>query len=245
MHDSRPPPPLEILHRDEHLLWVAKPSGMAVHRGDARDRITAIDVVRDLIGAQVYTVHRLDRATSGVMVFGLSAAVARILGDAFAEGRVHKRYLALVRGIPKTPEGVVDHPIERREDGPKVAARTAWRVLATVRIPAPYALVEARPETGRRHQIRRHLKHLGHPLIGDVKYGKGDHNRLFRERYGLHRLALHAADLGLAHPETGELVRFSAAVPPDLADPLERLGIPAAAWMAEPLAEPLADPKLA
>jgi tRNA pseudouridine65 synthase len=230
MTDTRPPPPLDILHRDTSLLWIAKPSGMAVHRGDARDRITAIDVVRDLIGAQVYTVHRLDRATSGVMVFALSAEVARYMGAAFTEGRVRKRYLALVRGIPKACEGLVDHAIERREDGPKVPARTAWRVLATVTSPGPYALVEARPETGRRHQIRRHLKHINHPLIGDVKYGKGDHNRLFRERFGLHRLALHAADLGLVHPETGEEVRCSAPVPDDLAEPLRRMGISEAAW---------------
>ncbi len=223
---------IRILHRDSSLLWIAKPSGMAVHRGDARDPITAIDVVRDLIGAQVYTVHRLDRATSGVMVFALSAEAARHVGAAFAEGRVQKRYLALVRGIPKVPEGLVDHAIERREDGPKVPARTAWRVLASVVDPGPYALVEARPQTGRRHQIRRHLKHLSHPLIGDVRYGKGDHNRLFRERFGLHRLALHAADLELAHPETGEQTRFSAPVPDDLAEPLRRLGIPEGAWVA-------------
>lgn len=230
MTDSRPPPPLEILHRDSSLLWVFKPSGMAVHRGDARDRITAIDLVRELVGGPVHTVHRLDRATSGVMVFALSADAARFLGAAFTEARVHKRYLALVRGIPKAPEGLVDHAIERREDGPKVPARTAWRVLATVTDPSPYALVEARPETGRRHQIRRHMKHISHPLIGDVKYGKGDHNRLFRERYGLHRLALHAATLEVPHPETGEPARLSAPVPDDLAEPLRRLGIPDAAW---------------
>jgi tRNA pseudouridine65 synthase len=230
MTATRPPPPLDLLHCDDALVWIAKPSGMAVHRGDARDRITAIDVVRDLVGGPVHTVHRLDRATSGVMVFARSPEAARILGAAFAEGQIHKRYLALVRGIPRAPEGVVDHPIERREDGPKVPARTAWRVLAAVTSPGRYALVEARPETGRRHQIRRHMKHIDHPLIGDVKYGKGDHNRLFRDRFGLHRLALHAADLGLVHPLTGESVHRSAPVPDDLADPLERLGIPSASW---------------
>ncbi|MCB9728678.1 MAG: pseudouridylate synthase [Deltaproteobacteria bacterium] len=218
------------LYRDESLLAVAKPSGLAVHRGEARDPITAVDLARALAGGRVFPVHRLDRATSGVLLFALQPESARLLGAAFAEGRVHKRYLALVRGIPREPAGLIDHPIQRREDGPRVPARTAWRTLATVTAPGPYALVEARPETGRRHQVRRHLKHLGHPLIGDVRYGKGDHNRLFRQSYDLHRLALHAATLELRHPLTGAPVRVEAELPADFRAPLLRLGIPERAW---------------
>jgi tRNA pseudouridine65 synthase len=117
---------------------------------------------------------------------------------------------------------VIDHPVPRDEDGPKVPAVTEFRRLA---IFERYALVEARPRTGRRHQIRRHFKHLSHPLIGDVCYGKGEHNRLFRERFGLHRLALHALELAFEHPETGEAIRIVAPVPEDLAGPLRVMGM--------------------
>jgi tRNA pseudouridine65 synthase len=153
--------------------------------------------------------------------------------EAFAAGSVEKRYLALVRGIP--PEsGVIDHPIPRDEDGPRVPALTEFRRLAVFE---RYALVEARPRTGRRHQIRRHFKHLSHPLIGDVRYGKGEHNRLFRDRFGLHRLALHALELAFEHPETGETVQIVAPVPEDLAGPLRAMGISLSACATIPRPE--------
>ncbi len=210
-----------VLYQDAHLIAVAKPAGLAVHRGAARDRIFALQIVRNQIGRHVHAVHRLDRATSGVLLFALDAETARRMQERFAAGEVEKRYLALVRGIP--PEaGVIDHPIPRDEGGPKVAAVTAYRRLA---IFERYALMEACPRTGRRHQIRRHFKHLSHPLIGDVRYGKGEHNRLFRERFGLCRLALHALEAVFAHPETGEPLRIAAPVPEDLTGPLAAMGI--------------------
>ena len=173
----------------------------------------------------VHAVHRLDRATSGVLLFALDPGTAGRMQELFAEGRVEKRYLALVRGIP--PEsGVIDHPIPRDVGGPRVPAVTEFRRLAAFE---RYALIEARPRTGRLHQIRRHLKHISHPLIGDVRYGKGEHNRLFRERFGLHRLALHALELAFEHPETGEPVRIVAPVPEDLAGPLRAMGV-AGVW---------------
>src|SRR3954447_3103232 len=210
-----------FLYQDGCLLAVDKPAGLAVHRGMARDRTFALQLVRDQAGRHVHAVHRLDRATSGVLLFALDPETAGRMQERFAGGQVEKRYLALVRGIP--PEsGVIDHPIPGDEDGPRVPAVTGFRRLAVFE---RYALVEARPRTGRVHQIPRHFKHLSHPLIGDVRYGKGEHNRLFRERFGLHRLALHAVELNFPHPETGEDLRILAPLPEDLAGPLRRMGL--------------------
>ena len=212
---------LPILHRDAFLVAVNKPSGMAVHRGLSREKIVVLQAVRDSLGRRVYPVHRLDRSTSGALLLALDAGTARRLQERFAAGEVEKRYLALVRGIP--PEhGVIDHPVPRSPGGSRVDAVTEFRRLAVFE---RYALMEARPSTGRFHQIRRHFKHLSHPLIGDVRYGKGEHNRLFRERFGLHRLALHALELALEHPETGEKLRIVAPMPEDLAGPLRAMGM--------------------
>jgi tRNA pseudouridine65 synthase len=128
---------------------------------------------------------------------------------------------------------VIDHPLPRREDGPRVPARTEYRRLATVTVPLRqgearrepcYSLLEARISTGRLHQIRRHLKHIAHPVLGDVNYGRSEHNRLCRDRFGLARLALHAALLAVDHPATGARVSFQAPLPADLAQPLRRMG---------------------
>ncbi len=213
---------IPILYRDDVLVAVCKPSGLAVHRGWARDPTYALNEVRDRLGQWVYPVHRLDRATSGVLAFALDRETARNLQAQFQDGRVEKRYLALVRGIP--PEhGLIDHPVKTTLRGKdRVPALTEFRRLGTFE---RYALMEARPRTGRLHQIRRHFKHLSHPLIGDVRYGKGEHNRLFRERFGLHRLALHALEMRLEHPAGGRPLRWVAEVPEDLAGPLEAMGL--------------------
>jgi tRNA pseudouridine65 synthase len=214
-------PDLPLLFRDDLLVVVGKPSGLAVHRGLSREKVVVLQTLRDLLGRRVYPVHRLDRATSGALLLALDAGTARRLQEQFESGGVEKRYLALVRGIPPE-EGVIDHPVPRGPGGARVDAVTEFRRLATFE---RYALVEARPRTGRFHQIRRHFKHLSHPLIGDVRYGKGEHNRLFRERFGLHRLALHALELAFEHPETGEPLRIVAPVPEDLAGPLRAMGM--------------------
>ena len=169
--------------------------------------------MRDAVGAWVWPIHRLDRGASGVVLFALDREAAAALGDAFSRGAVTKRYLAITRGHP--PEHVVvDHSIPRTEDGERVPAVTeVWRRETFGR----YALAEAAPRTGRLHQIRRHLKHLSCPLIGDVRYGKGEHNRIFRDQHGLHRLALHAASLTFPHPSTGALVEVTAPLAADLA----------------------------
>jgi len=192
---------MELLHRDHRIVVVSKPAGQIVHRGWADDADPLLQEVRDAVGQYVHAIHRLDRGASGAVVFALDAAAARSLSDAFARGEVDKRYVALTRGHPPA-HLVLDYAIPKEPGGPRVDAVTELWCRETF---GRYALVEARPRTGRLHQIRRHLKHLSCPLIGDVKYGKGEHNRLFRERYGLHRLALHAAQITVPHPDGGEL----------------------------------------
>lgn len=213
---------LPVLHRDEWLVAVDKPSGLAVHRGWARESDVLVSRMARQLGTSVHPVHRLDRGTSGVQVLALTAEAARTLGDSFAAGAVHKVYWALVRGVPKG-ESWIDHPIPSGEDkgAPRVPAQTWIRPLRTF---GRYSLIEARPKTGRLHQIRRHLKHISCPLIGDVNYGKGEHNRLFRERFGLHRIFLHAVEITLPHPATGEPLTIAAPLPPDLTAVLTALG---------------------
>jgi tRNA pseudouridine65 synthase len=204
-----------ILYRDDRVVVVDKPAGLASHRGWSADDDALLQRVRDEVDAWVYLIHRLDRGASGVVVFALDKDTARILSDAWAG--VDKRYLAITRGHP--PEHLVlDYAIPKEPGGERVPAVTElWRRATFGR----YALVEAAPRTGRLHQIRRHLKHLSCPLIGDVKYGKGPHNRIFREQHGLHRLALHAASIAFDHPTTGERLTVTAPVPADLAGAIE------------------------
>jgi tRNA pseudouridine65 synthase len=214
---------MEVLYRDAHLLVVNKPSGLLTHRGWANDRDNALTRARALAGRYVYPAHRLDRATSGALVFALSQEVASALGSELEVGAIHKRYLALVRGI--APDAaLIDHPLKRLSDDghgssaqDKQPARTR---IARLGIFERYSLVEAEPQTGRAHQIRRHLKHVSCPILGDTRYGKGEHNRACRARFALHRLALHAGLLAFAHPVTREPVVVRAPLPGDLAEPL-------------------------
>ena len=201
-----------------------KPSGLAVHPGWVpKTEPTAMIWARREAGRHVYPVHRLDRATSGVLVFALSSDDARRLGEAFMGGEARKRYIALVRGTP--PDEVeIDHPVPKTEGGERVDAFTWCRRLARSAHDR-CSLVEARPRTGRLHQIRRHLKHLSHPLIGDVRHGKGDINRHYRATWDLHRLALHALELDIPHPSGEGMLRLRAPIPEDLATPLQRLEV--------------------
>jgi tRNA pseudouridine65 synthase len=200
-----------ILHRDARCVAVDKPSGVATHRGWADDDDALLQRVRDAVGAYVYPIHRLDRGASGIVLFALDREAARAFSEAWEQA--DKRYLAITRGHPPE-ELIIDHPIPRREDGDeRVDAVTELRRLETF---GRYALVEARPRTGRLHQIRRHCKHVACPLIGDVRYGKGEHNRIFRTQHGLHRLALHCTSLVVAHPDGGSL-DLRCELAPDLA----------------------------
>ena len=238
---------LPIVYRDEHLIAIHKPAGLLVHpsRIAAGDRRCAMKMLRDQIGQWVYPVHRLDRPTSGVLLFALSAEVARLLGGQFsgtdAGGRVEKTYLAVVRGWPSA-DGTIDHPLKEvhdpttdpasARDKPAQSAVTRYRTLATTELPhrvdrypsSRYALVEARPETGRRHQIRRHLKHLSHPIIGDTSYGKARHNRLFSELFDSRRLLLAATRLRLDHPLSGDPISISSPIDADFQRVIDALG---------------------
>lgn len=201
-----------------------KPSGLLVHRGLDNDDDVAMFRVRDAIGEHVHPLHRLDRGTSGALLFARSRAVAASMSRAFEEGRVDKRYLALVRGTP--PEsGTIDYAIPKEDGGPRVPAVTRFRRIARSTVDR-CSLVLAMPETGRLHQIRRHLRHIDHPLVGDVEHGSGEINRRYRAEYSLHRLALHAVFLAFVHPVTGQRIEVSAPLPADLAAPLALLALP-------------------
>jgi tRNA pseudouridine65 synthase len=205
---------INILHRDARCVAVDKPTGIATHRGWADDDDALLQLVRDTVNAYVYPIHRLDRGASGVTLFALDRDAARAFSEAWPTA--DKRYLAITRGHPPV-HAVIDHAIPKAPGLDRVPAKTeVWRRETFGR----YALVEARPHTGRLHQIRRHLKHISCPLIGDVRYGKGEHNRLWRERFGLHRLALHCASLTVAHPDQGEIA-VHCPLAPDLANAIE------------------------
>ncbi|MEM1349424.1 MAG: RluA family pseudouridine synthase, partial [Myxococcota bacterium] len=193
--------------------------------------VTLVDLVREHLGrarGRVHTLHRIDRGASGVVLFARDRHAARHVADAFAARRITKRYVALVRGHFREDCGIIDHPIPNKIGGARVPAQTSWRVLwaTSETVPREVSLVGMSPHTGRLHQIRRHLKHVSHPIVGDATYGKGKINRAMRERYGLRRLALHALALGLEHPETGEECTLRAPLPSDMADPLGRMGCP-------------------
>lgn len=204
-------PALRIVYADDALIAIDKPAGLLVHRTglDAHETDTALDRLRAMVGPAAWPAHRLDKGTSGVLLFVRSAEVARELGAAFEAGAVRKRYLALVRGWP-AQTGELDAPLARDPERPStgqptVAALTRWRRLACHEWPFPdgrhassrYALVEVEPLTGRRHQIRRHFKQMAHPLIGDSTHGKGPHNRAVAQWLGTARLWLHAGRLEL------------------------------------------------
>jgi tRNA pseudouridine65 synthase len=220
-------PAIELLFVDAHVVVANKPSGLLVHRGWDDDDDVALFRVRDAIGQQVHPLHRLDRGTSGALLFARTREAAAVLAKAFEEGRIEKRYIALVRGEPPDA-GVIDYPIPRREGGPRVPAITRFRRIA--RSPVDRcSLVLAAPETGRLHQVRRHLRHIDHPLVGDVTHGSGVINRHYRATYALHRLALHASLLAFEHPVTAARIEVTAPIPDDLGEALTLLGLPRSA----------------
>ncbi len=218
---------MPILYQDAHLIAVDKPAGLLVHRTglDAGATRFALQLLRDQLGAPVWPVHRLDKGTSGVLLFALDRDTARALGPAFeTAGAIQKTYRAVVRGWPPD-EGLIDHPLTRLEDDARSPrglarqpARTRYRTLARHTLPLPCgdfaqtrcALLELVPETGRRHQLRRHCKHMAHPIIGDATHGKGPLNRALADWLGVQRLWLHALSLQLAHPVSGAVLRIDA-----------------------------------
>ncbi|MGR4049514.1 tRNA pseudouridine(65) synthase TruC [Kosakonia cowanii] len=220
---------LEIIYQDEWLVAVNKPSGWLVHRSwlDRDEKVVVMQTVRDQIGQHVFTAHRLDRPTSGVLLMGLSSEAGRRLSLQFEQHQLQKRYHAIVRGW-LMEEALLDYPLIEeldkvadkfaRTDKDPQPAVTHYRGLATTELPVAigkfsstrYGLVELEPKTGRKHQLRRHLSHLRHPIIGDSKHGDLRQNRSAAAHFGLNRLMLHASQLSLTHPFTGEALTLRA-----------------------------------
>ncbi len=215
--------PIEIIYQDEHVVAVNKPAGWLVHRSwlDRHETQFVMQTVRDQINQHVYTVHRLDRPTSGVLLMALSREVAKKLSQQFEAHELTKTYLAWVRGYVHEAQ-CIDYPLLQELDkiadelvtqAPQIqSAVTHCRPLAQVELPiavgryqtARYSLVQLQPETGRKHQLRRHMKHIFHPIIGDTTHGDLHQNRGFAAHLGVNRLLLHAHTLTLAHPVTGQ-----------------------------------------
>ncbi len=234
---------LPVLYKDDQLVVVNKTSGLLVHRSqlDRHAKEFALQTVRDQIGQPVYPVHRLDRATSGALIFALSSQGARALSEQFSNGRVEKEYLAIVRGTPEA-EITLDYPLKEeldekadqlaRKDKAPQEAQTDFMRLDTYEFQesvdkfatSRYSLVLCKPKTGRKHQLRRHLRHLGHPIVGDVRYGSGKHNRFFRAKFGVSRLLLACTKMSFAHPTTNEKVSVEAPLAQEFKDILSQLG---------------------
>ena len=214
---------IPVLFRDAQLAIVDKPARLMVHdsalaRGE-HDFLA--DRLRKQFGQPVHLVHRLDRATSGCLLLAFDRDTAKALGEQFMDRSVRKRYLAVCRGWPEPTEDLIDHPLDGGPGKPeKKPAQTAYRVLARGAQPWPYGehaesrftLLECEPHTGRFRQIRRHLKHRSHHLIGDSSHGDGARNRLFRMHLQVHRMLLHAWQLRFRHPQDGHTLHIHAPV---------------------------------
>ncbi len=223
--------PLDILFRDAHLVVVNKPAGWLVHRTalDRAETLIVLQALRDQLGRSVWPLHRLDKGTSGALAFALDADTAQHMGRQFDVGDgdriegVQKTYRAIVRGWPEH-ERNIDYPLARMDEDMRTdrktvqPARTQLRTLRRLTLPLPdrefadlrLAELELQPLTGRRHQLRRHMKHIAHPIIGDATHGKGPLNRAVAAHVGLARLWLHASVLRLHHPEDGRALHVEA-----------------------------------
>jgi tRNA pseudouridine65 synthase len=223
---------LPILYRDDHYIAIHKPHGLLVHRTRiSEDNRFVLQLLRDQIGQWVYPVHRLDRPTSGVLILGLDSDAARLLTQEFEKRQVEKRYLALVRGYTNEEE-TIDYPLREEKWKEPQEAVTRYRKLAQVELSYPvgryktarYSLLQITPHTGRMHQIRKHMKHIFHPIVGDTTHGDGKHNQLFRNEFHIQRLLLIASGLRFRHPYSGEEMQIEAQPEPELQTLFERFG---------------------
>lgn len=223
---------LPIIFEDKFIIAIHKPAGLLVHKSpiDKHETRYTMKILRNQIGQWVYPVHRLDKPTSGLLLFALHKDIARQLSEDFENRRIEKTYQAIVRGFCED-HLVIDHPLKEiavfkhlqktiEQQEPKEAMTELNNIhhyelnITDGRFPTSrYSLVKLKPKTGRKHQLRRHMKHISHPIIGDVKYGKGSHNKLFQEQFECHRLLLAATELCLNHPVTNEQLKISC--PPD------------------------------
>lgn len=224
---------MEILYQDEYFTAVNKPNAILVHATaiSRQDTVFVLQLLREQLGHRVTPVHRLDRPTSGVLVFGHTKEAVGALSKAFAQNETSKTYLAMVRGwCPES--GTIDYPVPKKDEGELQEAVTHFNRIATTEIPvavgrynsARYSLVEVRPKTGRMHQIRRHFKHIRHGIIGDIRYGDRFHNRYFREERAQKYLFLHAYRLSFTHPYTGVNITIEAALPQHFSDIIRDFG---------------------
>ncbi len=222
---------LDILYIDDYLAVVHKPAGWLVHRTplDKGETRFVLQALRQQIGRPVWPLHRLDKGTSGVLAFALDAETARQMGQRFETGEgLDKHYRAIVRGWPEDAL-LIDHPLKRMPDDMRherlaiQPAQTRLRTLRRGELPLPqgafpslrWAEVALEPLTGRRHQLRRHAKHIAHPILGDATHGKGPLNRAVAAHLGLQRLWLHAERLQLRHPVTQAALALEAPCPPE------------------------------
>ncbi len=214
---------LEIVYQDEYMVAINKPSGLLVHRSmiDRHETEFAMQMLRDQLGQHVYPVHRLDRPTSGILLFALSSDTARLLSQLFEQQQIKKCYRALVRGYLRQA-GRLDYPLKEeldkiadkhaQQDKEPQSAVTDYSPLRYFELPfavgryqsARYSLVELVPKTGRKHQLRRHMSHLNHPITGDTTHGDGKHNQFLRNEFELKGLSLTCVSLTLPHPVTGD-----------------------------------------
>ena len=225
---------LEILYQDEYIIAINKPSGLLVHKSFyARDAsVFAVQELRNQIGGQyVYPIHRLDRKTSGVLLFALDKESLKIMNDSFATREVEKKYLAILRGW-SPEEMTIDYDLTN-DDGVKQNAITYFHRLQTTEIDlvynnhstSRYCLVEALPETGRMHQLRKHFKHVFHPILGSRPHGCNKQNKLWLENFGLKGMMLHAHQLVFNHPITNEKITLNAKVNEEFAKVGDILGL--------------------
>lgn len=224
-------PLLTILYQDEYLVAIDKPAGMLVHRSflDKHETLFVLQTLRNQLGRHVFPVHRLDRPTSGVLVFALSAEIARLLSEQQQQLGWQKMYLAVVRGHLKEAQ-LLDYPLKEQLDAiadkkarqDKVAQPAQTRIwplayselpVAVGRYPtARYSLLALQPLTGRKHQLRRHMAHLRHPIIGDTTHGDAKQNRAFASYMGISQLLLRAMSLRFVHPVTANSLEIHAGV---------------------------------
>jgi tRNA pseudouridine65 synthase len=221
-----------VLYQDEYCIAVNKPHGLLVHRTSmSSDKDFLLQRVRDQSGKKVYPVHRLDRPTSGVVLFAFSKEIVAEFFKLFREREAKKTYLALVRGWTDD-SGVIDSPL-KTDSGKEQDALTLYKTIAKTEVDIPvgpyekarYSLVEIDLKTGRTHQIRRHFAHLRHPLIGDTTHGDGRHNQMFRSKFNTHRLMLAATKLELLHPFTQKELKVEAPLETGFKTVLVKLGV--------------------
>jgi tRNA pseudouridine65 synthase len=222
IYNSLPIPFLEVLYEDEQYIAVHKPAGMLVHRTklNSSERVYAMQVVRDQVGGHVFPVHRLDKPTSGALLFAKSSETARAVSELIQRHEMTKKYVGVVRGWTLDSD-TIDYALKEqldkttdskaRIDKPAQEAVTEYHTIKRIELPhavgryasARYSLVEMNPQTGRKHQLRRHFKHIFHPILGDRKYGDRDHNAYWLDTHQIRRLCLAATELSFIHPYSG------------------------------------------